>query len=301
MQRRTLNLGGRLVLLDTPLVMGIVNLTPDSFYASSRVQEHEALRQRIETIRAEGGAIVDVGAYSTRSGAAVVSQQEERARLEPALRLLRDEYGDLPVSVDTFRSEIARWAVQEYGVVMINDVSGGQIDPAMPATVGELHVPYVLMHMRGTPETMGTLTEYNDLLIDLLDYFAERIDRLRQSGVVDIVIDPGFGFSKTLEQNYQLMAAMPRLKQALELPLLVGISRKSMIYRALGTTPEGSLNGTSVLHTYSLLHGADILRVHDVRAAVECVELTQRLIAAAPAPENPVIHYYPSDSLPRLD
>ncbi len=279
--------------------MGIVNLTPDSFYAESRVQGLSALRARIESIRSEGGSIVDVGAYSTRLGAAPVSAQEERERLAPALRLMREEYPDMPVSVDTFRADIARWAVEEYGVAMINDVSGGELDPDMFATMGKLGVPYILMHMRGTPETMASMTEYDDLVLDILDYFIERVARLRDLGVLDIVIDPGFGFSKTLEQNYQLMAQMPKLKEALELPLLVGISRKSMIYRALGITPEESLNATSILNTYSLLHGADILRVHDVRAAVECVELTERLRSYETA-EAPVLHYYRGDAPSRL-
>lgn len=285
MRKRTLNLGGKLMSLETPVVMGIVNLTPDSFYATSRVQEEDALRQRVATIVHQGGGIVDLGAYSTRPGATPVSAEQERERLRPALRLLRDEYPEVPVSVDTFRADIARWAVEEYGVAIINDVSGGELDHDMYATVARLDVPYVLMHMRGTPETMASLTQYDDLVIDILDYFIDRVARLHDLGAHDIIIDPGFGFSKTLEQNYELLTALPRFGEALELPLLVGISRKSMIYRTLDITPEESLNGTSILNTYSLLHGADILRVHDVREAVECIRLVECLQRAS-CPES---------------
>lgn len=292
MQQQTLNLGGQLVSLSTPLVMGIVNVTPDSFYSHSRIEGEVALRARIEAILAEGGSIVDLGAYSTRPGADQVDAQEERRRLEPALRLLRDSYPEVLVSLDTFRAGVAEWAIQEYGVHIINDISGGEMDPDMFATVARLGVPYILMHMRGTPATMSSMTDYDDLTVDILDYFVARIDRLRQLGQHDIIIDPGFGFAKTLEQNYRLLSALPRLKEALELPMLVGVSRKSMIYRLLDTTPEESLNGTSVLNTIALTSGsADILRVHDVRAAVECVRLTQQYISSRVEDENPVYRY----------
>lgn len=287
MQKTTLNFGGRLVGLQRPLVMGIVNLTPDSFFSGSRVGGEEALLQRITSMLKDGADILDLGAYSTRPGADFVSSEEERARLEPALRLLRDEYPEVLVSIDTFRSEVARWAVEEYGATMINDVSGGELDTEMFSTVAGLGVPYVLMHMRGTPETMQSLTHYDNLLVEVLDYFVERVFRLRELGAHDIVIDPGFGFAKTLEQNYELMTELPRLKQALELPLLVGISRKSMIYRLLGTNADESLNGTTVLNTYSLLNGADILRVHDVREAVETVRMVELLRSSATA-QNPI-------------
>lgn len=292
MQQQTLNLRGQLVSLSTPLVMGIINVTPDSFYSGSRIEGETALRARIETIINEGGHIVDLGAYSTRSGAPEVSAEEECRRLEPALRLLRDSYPDVFVSVDTFRADVAQWAAEEYGVHIINDVSGGEIDSNMFATVARLGIPYILMHMRGTPSTMAGLTEYTDLTVEVLDYFTERIDRLRQLGQHDIIIDPGFGFAKTLEQNYTLLSALPRLRAALELPMLVGLSRKSMIYRLLGTTPQDSLNGTSVLNTIALVGGcADILRVHDVRAATESIRLTQQFIASSLGDENPVYRY----------
>lgn len=291
MQRLTLNVGGRLLDLSTPQVMGIVNVTPDSFYAASRVEGEEALRQRLEQIQQEGASIVDLGAYSSRSGAEVVPPEEERERLRPALRLLRDEYPELIVSVDTFRSEVARFAVEEYGAHIINDISGGTLDADMFATVAGLQVPYILMHMRGTPETMQSLCNYENVGLEVLDFFVQRSEELRALGLHDLIIDPGFGFAKTLEQNYQLMTYMPRLVEALGLPLLVGISRKSMIYRLLGTTPEGSLTGTTALHMYALMQGARILRVHDVGAAVETLRLHQMLQAQTPPAENPIWHY----------
>lgn len=269
---KTLNVKGRLVSLSTPLVMGILNVTPDSFYAGSRKQTEEAIAGRIEEILSEGGGMVDVGGYSSRPDAAEVSPEEEMSRLEVALRILRDHYPEVPVSVDTFRSEIARRCVEEYGAAVINDISGGEIDKAMFRTVADLRVPYILMHMRGTPQTMGQHTDYADLLEEVTLYFARKVRELRELGVNDIVLDPGFGFSKTLEQNYLLMRHLGDFRM-FGLPLLVGVSRKRMIYQLLGGTPAESLNGTTVLHTYALLNGADILRVHDVRAAVEAVRI----------------------------
>lgn len=286
MKRQTINLSGRLYDLSSPLVMGIINTTPDSFYAHSRVQGEQALRTRIDQILHEGGDLVDLGAYSSRPGADEVSLSEEMARLAPALKILRDEYPDLPVSVDTFRADVARWAREEYGVAMINDISGGDLDANMAATVAGLQVPYVLMHMRGTPKTMQTLTQYDDLGVEVADYFIERVGRLRDLGLHDIVLDPGFGFGKTLEQNYHLLALMPRLVELLGLPMLVGFSRKSMIYRLLDITPEESLNGTSVLNTLALERGAGILRVHDVAEARQCVRLVEQLRAETPLYES---------------
>ena len=257
--------------------MGIINVTPDSFYSTSRVAGEQELRTRIDTLLREGASIADLGAYSSRSGAEEVSAQEEMRRLAPALRILRDEYPALPVSVDTFRADVARWAVQEYGVAMINDISGGALDPQMYPTIAELQVPYILMHMRGTPQTMGELTDYQDLILDLIDYFIQRVGQLTELGVHDIVLDPGFGFSKTLEQNYELLARMSDLGTVLPQPLLVGISRKSMIYRLLGQTPEEALNGTSILHAFALERGAKILRVHDVAPAVEAIRLYEAM------------------------
>lgn len=277
MIKRTLNLSGRLYDLSQPLVMGIVNVTPDSFYPESRVQGETALRQRLETIVAEGGDLVDLGAYSSRPGADEVSAEEEMLRLAPALKILRDEYPELPVSVDTFRSSVARWAVEEYGVSMINDISGGTLDEAMARTIAELQVPYVLMHMRGTPQTMQSMTQYDDVATAVADFLIERVGQLYELGVHDLIIDPGFGFGKTLEQNYELLSQLPQLKSTLGLPLLVGLSRKSMIYRLLEISSQEALNGTSVLHTLCLERGADILRVHDVLEARQCVRLVEQL------------------------
>ena len=273
----TLNLSGQLLSLERAIVMGIINVTPDSFYSTSRIAGEQELRTRTDTLLREGASIADLGAYSSRPGAEEVSAQEEMRRLAPALRILRDEYPALPVSVDTFRADVARWAVQEYGVAMINDISGGALDPQMYPTIAELQVPYILMHMRGTPQTMGEQTDYQDLILDLIDYFIQRVGQLTELGVHDIVLDPGFGFSKTLEQNYELLARMSDLGTVLPQPLLVGISRKSMIYRLLGQTPEEALNGTSILHAFALERGAKILRVHDVAPAVEAIRLYEAM------------------------
>ncbi|WP_299353366.1 dihydropteroate synthase [uncultured Porphyromonas sp.] len=273
----TLNLSGQLLSLERAVVMGIINVTPDSFYSTSRIAGEQELRTRIDTLLREGASIADLGAYSSRPGAEEVSAQEEMRRLAPALRILRDEYPALPVSVDTFRADVARWAVQEYGVAMINDISGGALDPQMYPTIAELQVPYILMHMRGTPQTMGEQTDYQDLILDLIDYFIQRVGQLTELGVHDIVLDPGFGFSKTLEQNYELLARMSDLGTVLPQPLLVGISRKSMIYRLLDQTPEEALNGTSILHAFALERGAKILRVHDVAPAVEAIHLYEAM------------------------
>lgn len=287
----TLNLQGRLFALDEPQVMGIINVTPDSFYAGSRIAGEAALRERVETLLREGATIADLGAYSSRPGADVVPLDQEKARLEPALRLLRDEYPTLPVSVDTFRAEVARWAVEEYGAAIINDISGGELDPEMFRTVSELRVPYILMHMRGTPETMQQLTQYDSLTTDIADYFIHRIGELLDLGAQDIILDPGFGFSKTLEQNYQLLAEMDRLDRLFEWPLLVGVSRKSMVYRPLGTDAQHALNGTTILHAWALERGAKILRVHDVAPAVEAVRLYRELAPWLPT-ETEAMHYH---------
>ena len=273
----TLNLSGRLVSLEKPLVMGIVNVTPDSFFAGSRIDGAKALRERLDTLVREGAALADLGAYSSRPGAEEVSPEEERRRLRPALQILRDEYPDLPVSVDTFRSDVARMAVEEYGVAMINDISGGGLDPAMYRTMAELQVPYILMHMKGDPKTMQQQASYSDVTLEVIDYFAQRVGQLLELGVHDIILDPGFGFSKTTAQNYELLAQLGSLVEAFTQPLLVGVSRKSMIYRPLGISPEEALNGTTFLHALALERGAKILRVHDVRPAVEAVQLYEEL------------------------
>ena len=273
---KSLNIKGTLFPLHTPVVMGILNVTPDSFYADSRKQSEAAITERIETIIEEGAEIIDVGGYSSRPDAAEVSEEEEMRRLAMALEILRAHYPDVAVSVDTFRANIARRCVEEYGAAIINDISGGELDAEMFATVAKLHVPYILMHMRGTPRTMQQHTDYGDMMEEILKYFAGKVSTLREMGVCDIIIDPGFGFSKTLRQNYELMKNLWEF-EAFGLPLLVGISRKSMIYKLLDTTPGESLNGTTALNTYALLNGADILRVHDVRAAVEAIKIVTEI------------------------
>lgn len=278
MKEKSINLNGRLLSLKSPVVMGILNVTPDSFYAGSRQADEAAVAQRIETILAEGGAIVDIGGYSSRPDAAEVTEEEEWQRIKPALKRMQRDFPEVPVSVDTFRSAIARRAVEEYGTAMINDISGGMLDARMFETIALLQVPYILMHMRGTPQTMQQHTDYDDLMEDIMLYFAQKVRALRQLGVNDVILDPGFGFAKTLEQNYELMRSLSEFSIHFETPLLVGISRKSMIYKLLNATPEDSLNGTTVLNTYALLNGADILRVHDVKAATETIEIVKRLM-----------------------
>ena len=276
MTDKMLNIKGELRSLSKPLVMGVLNVTPDSFYAGSRKQTEEAIDARICQILEEGGDMIDIGGYSSRPDAADVSPAEEMRRLEYALRRLNAQYPDVPVSVDTFRADIARRCVEEFGAAIINDISGGGLDERMYQTIADLKVPYILMHMIGTPQTMQQHTGYKDMMEEIVLYFAERVRQLRLLGVNDIILDPGFGFSKTLDQNYLLMSHL-REFAAFDLPLLVGISRKSMIYKLLGGTPAESLNGTSVLNTFALMNGASILRVHDVKEAVEAVRITEKL------------------------
>ena len=273
----TINVKGRLMDLSQPQVMGILNVTPDSFYSGSRMQTDNQIAQRARQIVEEGGTIIDLGAYSSRPGAADVSVAEETERLRRALAIIRDLYPDVAVSVDTFRAEVASRCIEDFGADIINDISGGQLDEDMFPTVARLNVPYILMHMRGTPQTMQLHTDYEDVTAEVLRYFGEKVDRLHSMGVKDIILDPGYGFAKTLEQNYRLLSQQSVL-QVLGLPILAGVSRKSMIYRLLGTSPDEALNGTSVLNTIALQNGANILRVHDVREAVECVRIVQCLM-----------------------
>ena len=274
----TINVGGKLMDLSEPQVMGILNVTPDSFYSASRKNTDQEIAGRVQTILAEGGSMIDIGAYSSRPGADDVSAEEEMNRLRGGLKILRDIAPDAVVSVDTFRADVAKMCVEEYGVQIINDISGGELDERMFSTVADLGVPYILMHMKGDPQTMQNGPHYDDLLAEMLHYFGTKVQQLHELGVKDIILDPGFGFAKTLEHNYELMNRMQDL-QVLELPMLVGISRKSMIYRLLGTSPEEALNGTSVLNTLALLKGASILRVHDVKEAVEVVRIVKKMLA----------------------
>lgn len=275
MGQKSINIKGTLLSLQSPLVMGILNITPDSFYAGSRKQTEKEINERIEAILHEGGQIIDIGGYSSRPNAAEVSPEEEMERLSFALKIINAHYPDAIVSVDTFRAEVARQCVETFGVAIINDIAGGELDADMFQTVADLRVPYIMMHMRGTPQTMQQFTDYDDLIVDIRKYFADKVYQLEQMGVNDIILDPGFGFSKTLEQNYKLMHYLKDFA-LFGLPLLVGISRKAMIYKLLDSTPIDSLNGTTVLNTLALINGADILRVHDVKEAVEAVRLVTK-------------------------
>ena len=273
----TINANGQLIDLGTPQVMGILNVTPDSFYSGSRKQTETEIAERVEQIFAEGGQMIDIGAYSSRPNADDVSTKEEMERLRRGLRILREKAPDAIVSVDTFRADVAKMCVEEYGVQIVNDISGGELDKEMFPTVARLGVPYVLMHMKGTPQTMQEAPHYDDLMKEVLLYFAEKVQQLRDLGQKDIILDPGFGFGKTLEHNYELLSHLEAL-QIFELPILVGVSRKSMIYKLLGTTAQEALNGTTVLNTICLMKGcANILRVHDVKECVEAVNIYQQL------------------------
>lgn len=274
----TMNLRGKLVELQRPWVMGILNVTPDSFYADSRtpMAEPERIAQRVRQMLAEGADIIDVGAYSSRSGADDISPLEEMQRLEVALTTVREVAPEVYVSVDTFRSEVARQCVEHFGVDLINDISGGVLDRAMPKVVARLGVPYIIMHMKGNPETMQMAPEYQDVVAEVLEFLARQQQRFFDAGGKDVIIDPGFGFGKTLQHNYRLMDRLQDFHE-LHAPLLVGVSRKSMIYKLLETTPQDALNGTTVLHTIAMMKGAHILRVHDVQAAVEARTLVETM------------------------
>ena len=262
--------------LSSPRVMGILNVTPDSFYADSRMSSDEQIVSRVHQIHREGADIIDIGGYSSRPGADNVSIQEEMVRLRKGLQILYRELPEAVVSVDTFRADVAKMCVEEYGVAIVNDISAGQLDERMFTTVAALNVPYIMMHMQGTPQQMQQNPSYDNLEKEVFLYFAKRIQQLRDLGMKDIILDPGFGFGKTLEHNYQLLAHLEDFS-IFELPLLVGVSRKSMIYKLLGIEPQDSLNGTTALNTVSLLKGANLLRVHDVRQAVETIKLVSKL------------------------
>lgn len=268
----TLNLRGRLLELREPQIMGILNVTPDSIYSDSRTPDEAHITERVRQMMDEGADMIDVGGYSSRPGADDVTPEEEMDRLRRGLRIVRKLYPEVPVSVDTFRADVARMCIEEEGADIINDISGGMMDRQMFRTVARLGVPYILMHMQGTPATMQVAPHYDNLRREVMLYFAERIDRLCQMGVKDIIVDPGFCFGKTLEHNYELMNHLEDFA-VFNLPLLVGISRKSMIYKLTGGTPQTSLNGTTVLNTISLVKGAHILRVHDVKAAAEAKQI----------------------------
>lgn len=271
-----INVKGELLSLEKPKVMGILNVTPDSFYADSRMTSEKAICERIHQLRLEGADFVDIGGCSTRPNAVMATPEQELERLSYGFQLLQREWPDAIVSVDTFRAKVAEYCVKEYGAALINDISGGTLDAAMFTTIAQLNVPYILMHIQGTPNTMQNHPHYDNVFKEEMLYFAEKINILHQLGVNDIILDPGFGFGKTVEQNYELLSQLEGF-QLFELPVLAGLSRKSMIYKALATTPEYSLTGTIALNMIALQKGATLLRVHDVREAVETIQLAQKL------------------------
>ncbi len=271
-----INVKGRLLDLTTPQVMGILNVTPDSFYSGSRMQTQEEIAVRARQIIDEGASIIDIGAYSSRSNAEHITAGEEMNRLRTGLEIVNRNHPDAIVSVDTFRADIAEQCVKDYGVAIVNDIAAGEMDDRMFETVARLGVPYIMMHMQGTPQNMQKEPHYDNLIKEVFIYFARKVQQLRDLGMKDIILDPGFGFGKTLEHNYELMAHLEEFS-IFELPLLVGVSRKSMIYKLLGGTPQDALNGTTVLDTVALMKGANILRVHDVREAVEAVRIVEKL------------------------
>ena len=277
---KTINVNGFLLDLSTPCVMGILNVTPDSFYADSRKQTGKAILERVDQILTEGAKIIDIGAYSSRPNAKNISSQEEMERLRAGLEIIMKEHPDAIVSVDTFRADVARMCVEEYGVAIINDIAAGEMDADMFRTVAGLNVPYIMMHMQGTPQSMQEAPHYDDLLKEIFLYFSKKVQQLRDLGVKDIVLDPGFGFGKTVQHNYELLAHLEEFR-IFDLPMLVGVSRKSMIYQLLETSPQEALNGTTVLDTICLLKGANIIRVHDVRQAVETVRIVEAMKANA--------------------
>ena len=271
----TINCKGTLINLSTPKVMGIVNVTPDSFFDGGKLTNSNEILFQVEKMLFDGATFIDLGGYSSKPGAEFVSEIEELNRVIPIVKLLVENFPDILLSIDTFRSEVAKQAI-ENGAALINDISAGLLDEKMLETVAKLQVPYIMMHMKGTPQTMQSLANYDDLLKEMNYYFSERIAKARRFGLNDIIIDPGFGFAKTIEHNYELLQNL-ELLQFHDLPILAGISRKSMIYKALETSPEEALNGTTFLHAFCLQKGANILRVHDVKEAVECVKLMGQL------------------------
>lgn len=276
-KKLTLNFRGQLMDLSVPKVMGVLNVTPDSFYDGGKYTVNDRIRQRVDQLVEEGADFIDVGGYSSRPGAEDISPDEEKNRLNEALGIVRKYHPQALVSVDTFRSDVARWAVEHFGVDLINDISAGHMDENMYETIADLKVPYIIMHMQGTPQTMQQHIEYDHFLKDIIRYFAKVVFQLKKLGVKDMIIDPGFGFGKTLDHNYRLMSCLDDFK-IFELPVMVGVSRKSMIYKYLGGGPEDALNGTTTLQTLALTKGANMLRVHDVKETKEIIKLYMKCI-----------------------
>ena len=271
----TINCKGELIDLTIPKVMGILNLTPDSFYDGGVYKNQADIIKQVEKMLTDGATFIDIGAYSSRPNAVHISETEELERLLPIIKLLIVCFPDILISIDTFRSEVAKQSINA-GACMINDISAGKMDDNMLATIAQLKVPYIMMHMRGTPQNMQQNTSYENLIKDILFYFSERMATAKNLGIVDVIVDPGFGFSKTIAQNYELLKDLDVFKM-LEKPILVGFSRKSMIYKILNTSAKEALNGTTILNTIALQKQASILRVHDVKEAMECIQLTQQL------------------------
>lgn len=271
----TINCNQNLIDLSTPKVMGILNITPDSFYDGGKYKDEKSILVQVEKMLTEGATFIDVGAYSSRPGADVISEEKELQRILPIVKLLLGEFPEIILSIDTFRSTVAQNCL-EIGAAMINDISAGKMDDNMLAIIAKFKVPYVMMHMQGDPENMQNHTDYKDLLQEVLFYFSERVAAARSLGLHDIIIDPGFGFAKTLEQNYRLLKSL-ELFQTFDMPFLVGLSRKSMIYKMLDCGPQDALNGTTALNMLALTKGASILRVHDVKEAMECIKLSEHL------------------------
>ena len=271
----TINCNGKLIDLTNPKVMGILNVTPNSFYDGGKFTTDKQILSHVEKMLTDGATFIDVGGYSSKPNAELLSAAEELSRVLPIIQKIVKEFPDVMISIDTFRSEVARQSV-ENGVVIINDIAAGNLDENMMKTVKQLQVPYIMMHMKGNPQTMQSLANYENIVKEMLFYFSKKVSLARSFGINDLIIDPGFGFAKTIEQNFEVLQKL-ELFQMLELPLLVGVSRKSMVYKTLGITADLALNGTTSLNTIALMKGAKILRVHDVKEAVECVKLYTKL------------------------
>lgn len=271
----TINCKGQLIDLSQPKVMGILNITPNSFFDGGRYSSKDEILTKVEKMLAEGATFIDIGAYSSKPSAEFVTEEEELDRIVPVIQLLIQHFPEILISVDTFRSEVAKVCI-ENGAAMINDISAGNLDDKMLDVIAQYQVPYIMMHMRGTPQTMQSLTEYEDIVKEVLLYFSEKVRQARSLGINDLIVDPGFGFAKAIAQNYEVMQKL-ELFHNLELPLLIGISRKSMIHKTLEITADEALNGTTFLNTIALTKGAQILRVHDVKEAMECVKLYEKL------------------------
>jgi dihydropteroate synthase len=277
-RKNTINVGGELIDFSSPTVMGIVNVTPDSFYDGGKMEDEKVLLAAVEKMINDGVRILDIGAVSTRPGAQPVSTKVELGRLLPAVQAIRNSFPKIPISIDTFRSWVAVRVIDEIGPIIVNDISGGSLDSKMFETIGKMRVPYILSHIQGTPKEMQENPQYDDIIKDISGYLSERVKRLTKFGVLDIIIDPGFGFGKTVEHNYELLNRLDSFK-VFQLPVMVGVSRKSMIWKTLGNSPEEALNGTTVANTLALMGGADILRVHDVKEAVETVTIFSEIKA----------------------